>query len=548
MPGKIKPLDLVIRGVDRVTEPVRRINRRIESMRRPVQRVALAFRDLTREAGLSRVATSVRGVGREIGALARRAALFGSVLAGAAAAGVKRFIDTGDRIAKTADSIGIGIEALQEYRFAADRSGVAQDKLDRSLQRFSRTLGETRAGSGTLVTILKKTSPALLKQLQAAKSSEEGLQVVFRAMGQLKTQADRAALANAAFGRSGIELTNMLKEGVPGLEALRQEARDLGIVMSEEAARSAEVAQDRLTNLMSVVKGIAFAVGSELLPEISQTIADLTDWARANRDVVRVRVVEFARSLAEGFRQLRDFLVRTVPPTLRVIEAIGGFKTIAGIAAAIVGAKLIVSLVSLGSALVGVAVRLPGLIAGLRTLNLAFLLSPIGLWIAGIAAVIAIGVLLVRHWDTVKTFFVALWKRVSESPLKYFIPGIGPVLAAVDLIKKTWQPLVDFFSGTTRSIARKISALVDFLPGPVAQFLGIEDRGETSRKAVAPGRSGEGSARRSVAPTPPAAGSRISGELAVNVSTAPGLVSRVTRVQSSRELDLTADLGPSMVY
>src|SRR2546422_8307163 len=46
--------------------------------------------------------------------------------------------------------------------------------------------------------------------------------------------SEKAALATAFFGKEGAKLVPILAEGVAGLDQLRQKARDLGIVLSED--------------------------------------------------------------------------------------------------------------------------------------------------------------------------------------------------------------------------------------------------------------------------------------------------------------------------
>jgi hypothetical protein len=56
---------------------------------------------------------------------------------GGLAALVDRSIPAGDAVGKTAEKIGVGVEAFQELRFAAKASGVEQQTLDMALQRFT---------------------------------------------------------------------------------------------------------------------------------------------------------------------------------------------------------------------------------------------------------------------------------------------------------------------------------------------------------------------------------------------------------------------------
>src|ERR687891_265034 len=75
-------------------------------------------------------------------------ALIGAATVGGLGALIDRSISAADAIGKTADKIGVGVEALQELRFAAKASGVEQQTLDMALQRFTRRAAEAAAGTG----------------------------------------------------------------------------------------------------------------------------------------------------------------------------------------------------------------------------------------------------------------------------------------------------------------------------------------------------------------------------------------------------------------
>ena len=93
----------------------------------------------------------LQGLGRQAGA-ATGIRTLGGTLAGVATVGglaalVDRSISAADAIGKTADKIGVGVEALQELRFAAKASGVEQQTLDMALQRFTRRAAEAAQGT-----------------------------------------------------------------------------------------------------------------------------------------------------------------------------------------------------------------------------------------------------------------------------------------------------------------------------------------------------------------------------------------------------------------
>jgi hypothetical protein len=116
-------------------------------------------------AWVARLRTGVRTLG---GALA------GVATVGGLTALVDRSLSAADAIGETASKIGIGVEALQELRFAASPAGVEQQTLDMALQRFTRRAAEAAQGTGEAEDALAQMGIALRDQsgnLAAARTS-----------------------------------------------------------------------------------------------------------------------------------------------------------------------------------------------------------------------------------------------------------------------------------------------------------------------------------------------------------------------------------------
>jgi hypothetical protein len=100
-----------------------------------------------------RASGGLKGLGRQAELLRTGIRTVGGALIGAATVGglgalIDRSISAANAIGKTADTIGVGVEALQELRFAAKASGVEQQTLDMALQRFTRRHRRGSAGHG----------------------------------------------------------------------------------------------------------------------------------------------------------------------------------------------------------------------------------------------------------------------------------------------------------------------------------------------------------------------------------------------------------------
>jgi methyl-accepting chemotaxis protein len=82
-----------------------------------------------------------------------------------------------------------------------------------------------------------------------------------------KTQA--LAIATTLLGRRGAELVPLLQLGREGIEALGEEASQLGIVMDQKTASAMKVFADKVTAIKTGIKGFSISVTKGLLPAIT---------------------------------------------------------------------------------------------------------------------------------------------------------------------------------------------------------------------------------------------------------------------------------------
>ena len=129
------------------------------------------------ESAGERASGGLKGLGRQAELLRTGIRTLGGALVGAATVGglgalIDRSISAADAIGKTADKIGVGVEALQELRFAAKASGVEQQTLDMALQRFTRRAAEA-GGTGEAKDALAQMGIALRDQSGNLRRSED---------------------------------------------------------------------------------------------------------------------------------------------------------------------------------------------------------------------------------------------------------------------------------------------------------------------------------------------------------------------------------------
>lgn len=248
----------------------------------------------------------------------KRLAALGAAAAAAAAAALftasKRAIEFADNIGKTARAIGVTAEELQELRHAADRAGVSQSQFDSAMQRFTRGLGEAANGTGTARRALEQLGLSM-EDLQG-KSPAEALQIVADRAKGIEDPMRRASLMSDMFGRSGQQMALMLAGGSHEIERMRERARDLGVVLSNDMIARSEQANDQLSDMSDVLRTAGLSLALEFMPAMQAMARLFTDGS----------FQAGVKFIGGEIATMIDWMSRNEQTIIRVAGALAGMK------------------------------------------------------------------------------------------------------------------------------------------------------------------------------------------------------------------------------
>ncbi len=257
-----------------------------------VDRTKRAFSSV--KGGLSSVGKAVFSVKGAIAGLAG-AAGFGAL--------VKSSLASVDALAKMSDRLGIATQDLAALHFAAEQMGTSSQTVDKALEGLNRRLGEASAGFGTAKRALDQLglSAEHLKEVSPAQAMAE----ISDAMKEVGSQAEKAQIANDLFGRSGMQMINMLDAGSEGLGAFADEAERLGITISRVDAAKIEAANDAWNRVKTSIKGVAQQISVALAPFLEWVADKFTEMATrgVNWGDITVKAIRF---VATGVAYLVD--------------------------------------------------------------------------------------------------------------------------------------------------------------------------------------------------------------------------------------------------
>lgn len=186
----------------------------------------------------------------------------------------------GDEIDKTSQKIGISAESYQEWGYVFERCGADVNHLQTGMKKLSGVIAD--AGNGSDSAKEKLAAVGLTIDDLNGKSQDEQLSVVITALQDMESGAERTAAATDLLGNSAVDMAAVLNTGAEETQALKDEAKEYGMIMSNEAVAASAAFEDSLTKLNRTVSGVKNRLTSDLLPGLSDIMDGFSDLVAGN--------------------------------------------------------------------------------------------------------------------------------------------------------------------------------------------------------------------------------------------------------------------------
>jgi hypothetical protein len=241
-----------------------------------------------------------------------------------------------DALGKSAQKIGLPVESFQKLSWAAELANVSGEQLTGVFNTLNKNLG-----SGSLVKFLNENNRALAAQVKGARSNEEVFYSLADAIAQEADIGRRAALGNAAFGKSWADLVPMIAEGSDAVKAAADSIPDL---VSSDSRPPAGTWNDTWSEITRTFRGFADTVREALVQYVVPYVVRLKEWIKENRELIKTKIQDFIQGMVEGIKRLIP-VVQTGLKFIRdwgpaILGAYVAFKTFQTAAAIIDGVSL----------------------------------------------------------------------------------------------------------------------------------------------------------------------------------------------------------------
>ncbi len=342
---------------------------------------------------------------------------------------------------------------------------VMNGNIENTIDTF-RMLGDTAGGNAQK---LDSITRGFMKSMLKGKVDMESLNMIAEA---------GVPIYSELAGSMGVSVAKMMEMSSEGKITSNDLQKAFQNMTSEGGIfyKGMEIASMTLTGRLSTLKDnislTAASIGKTLLPIVKPLIDNaikaagkIREWVDANQELINEKVTGFLSGMGKAISTVSNVIKILLPFLTPLIAAFIGYKAV----------MMVLEGITLAAA------------AAQMIMNAAMNANPVGLVVAGIAALIAIIVLLVKHWDTVKEKMLSVWGVIKtfvtnatnkfmellDNPFFTAIATIfAPWLTIPALIIKNWQPIMDFFTMLGEKIGAGVEKVKGFF-GKVGEIIGV---------------------------------------------------------------------------
>lgn len=190
-------------------------------------------------------------------------------LAGALASSTMDMSKTADDLLTLSTQTGLTTDQLQEFEYASELVDVSTDTLQGSLVKLTNNMQTAATGTGSAAEAFKTLKVKVADSQGHLKNNYDVFLQTIDALGKMKNETERDALAMDIFGRSATDLNPLIEAGSGRLKELAEQAHAVGYVVDNETLQRFGELDDAMQKLDKQGDAVKRSFAEALLPIIT---------------------------------------------------------------------------------------------------------------------------------------------------------------------------------------------------------------------------------------------------------------------------------------
>ena len=245
-----------------------------------------------------------------------------------------------DEIITLADQTGFTTEQIQRMQYACMKLDVEFSTVEGSISKLNTNMYKAAKGSNDLEATFKKLHIRIKDGNGRLRDSKEVFFEAIDALGKMKNETERDAVAQELFGKSAKELNTIIKAGSDQFKEYEQNAKK---VMTDEQLERANAYQDSLDEMNESFEALKLALGEFLIPLLTK-VANFF----ANIPTPVLKVITIVAALTAGIILLSKAIL-SIKTVMTAVNALNGAFQATGTKTVAIVLAIVAALIALAA-------------------------------------------------------------------------------------------------------------------------------------------------------------------------------------------------------
>lgn len=262
-------------------------------------------------------------------------------------------VTNADELNTLSKQTGISVEQLQKMQYASDLVDVSVEDITGALKKMKPKMTDGNKTFEKLGISVKKSDGSL-------RGAEAVFYDAIGALSKISNETERDQLAMELFGKSADSLAGIIDDGGASMKAYGEEAESMGLILSQDTVDSLNETNDTIDKMKGNLAGTMAQIGAD----VGSVLAPALEMASEVIGQITAKLRELTPAQTETILKIVGVVAALAPAIIIIGKIIGGIGSVISVIGSVVG-----------------------VLGGPLTI--------------AIAAIIAIGVLLYKNWDTI---------------------------------------------------------------------------------------------------------------------------------------------------
>lgn len=217
-------------------------------------------------------------------------------------------------VRRLASITGQSREDVIAFTYAAEKMDVSYDRISDSLKEITNKMQEAQNGSEDTAAAFNRLGISIEDSEGNLRSSMDVFLDTIDALGNIKNQADRDALAMDLMSEEARELNPIIEKGSQELESYAQAAKNTGKVLTEDALIALEAVDDQVQRLQTSQESLKNQMASEFAPYLEEFYGKATNLTDGLGSSIK------SSGIVDAFGMMLDTFTNLLPTTNKLAD------------------------------------------------------------------------------------------------------------------------------------------------------------------------------------------------------------------------------------